>query len=460
MHSKVAPEELVIESGDSLQKNLPAFFVSKVLLIGAAFLSAITLAFFLENLLIYWAIFLLVVFFSCALKINSQIVFAFALWVFLPTEYITQNPLQGYLNPSSAIFLIFLLRTRTVPTRADSLYLLVFAVFLVMATLASSDLQRSSAWSLQTLLLVYGLSCLGKLSKQLSRESVFLGIALVTYSVCGLAFAELLTSSSLVYDGRFLPTFWESWRWQNYSIYRVTTTIGHPLANGLFFSSAALLLFRQATQAKLRFFYFGSALLSTFAVFLSGSRSAILGLVAGLSIWLILEWRRIGSSTKAWLLLLAPTSLLIFVQSELFDRIFVRIGSGEGISSQTYREDLLLWAGYFSSNFFLTGSGPGVSGDLWLSYGNLNPLENGFMQLWASLGLVPTILISLATVIFIYRQTRIRPSVAVSCIPSFIYLPLTNFVDASSSYLIFIAMMVVLSSANSQYPMKNHDGSV
>lgn len=425
-----------------------------LLVIGLSFVIATLESLTIQTPELYWSILAFTLAFSCFLKIGYQFLIALALWAYLPTEYISQDPLQTYLNPSSLLFIVILLRCKSQLSGYQLVSAVVLACYLIFTSLFSVDPLRSFAWSFQFLLLFYSFFFASKVADKVGKNLLIVGFSTVTISLLLLAFLEFLTSSNLLYNGNLLPQFEEAWRWQNFSIYRVTTTLGHPLNNGMFFATASLFFLRVAILEASKIYFYSLATLCIASVFLSGSRSAILAFLIGAFVWLILDWRKTKISTRVWLIMLAPTFILSFMQTQIYERIFVRIDSGEGLSSQLYRQDLLQWAGLFSKNFIFGGSGPGTSGNIWLAYGNVTPLENGFFQLWVSLGLIPTMLLLLGLLAFVLFGIRRQIAPFVTLIPALIYLPLTNFIDAVSSYMIAIILFVVVSAASRNVEVK------
>jgi O-antigen ligase len=187
------------------------------------------------------------------------------------------------------------------------------------------------------------------------------------------------------------------------------------------------------------------ALICSLAVFLSASRSALATLVGGALLLFLFDWQKIASQVKLWLVLLTPTVFIIFAQSTIFTRLFSRNGSNEGIDSSVYRADLLQWTRYFTQDYFFQGTGPGTSDNIWPSFGTNNPLENGFFQLWVSLGLIPAVVCLCFVSVLLMRQMRNNLTSLLCLLPAIAYLPLTNFVDSCSSFMSLISIFIVIS---------------
>lgn len=267
------------------------------------------------------------------------------------------------------------------------------------------------------------------------------------------AIVEYFLRKPLFYSGSFLPEYSESYKWIYYSSFRIETTLGHPLNNGLFFSCLALACFVIWVRSALKFLAASASALSVFATIISGSRTASIAVAIGLCIGFILLWRQISDPKKASLLFISPLTVAIISQQNWFQNLLTRSQSSEGIASQNYRLDLLSWTAQFLNDYSVVGTGPGTSALQWTLLGNVYPLENGFFQLWVSLGLLATVIILVSGS---YVLLSGRPAYSwIVFLPIFLYIPTTNFVESSSSFIPFVGIISILVNILCGSPDKN-----
>ena len=421
-----------------------------LLMVSIGFFASAILALNIQNNLVYWAA---VCVFAIAFSFNNAsdlLLLAISFWAFLPTEYISSNPVQTFVNPSSILFLLLLFKIKAKLSVRSTTFLATIGFLFALVSLNSINPLRSAAWSFQFLLFLYLVYCSRNHLRKFNANYVVESFGLIGLLLSGLAIAESALSRALVYNGSLLPQFEDAYKWTNYSIFRVSTTLGHPLNNGLFFACISLLFILRIVYGRGRILDWLVVTFGTVGVFLSGSRSAIIALGAGIVILVVTNFYKFRSSLKVGLLVVGPTAIFLFAQSPWFQTIFTRLESGEGISSQRYREDLFQWLGYFFEEFTFLGSGPGTSGYVWGAIGNTAPLENGLLQLWVSLGFIAALTLTAAASLAFIRFAR-KDLHYLTLIPLCVYTPLTNFVDDSSNFFVFasiIVMLVSLSSTN------------
>ena len=429
--------------GNTKSPNVWSDFGLLAILISIAY--SMVLALTLESLTLYWILVAGLIATSFFLSSTSVLVMALSIWAFLPTEYISLNPFQNFLNPASLLLLVLLVKTNAkVKGKSLAVFFLFFG-YLMVATLYSIDPVRSAAWSFQVTLLLYVAFSSYEIVKSINPETVLKALAIVCSFLFIVAVLEYLRSKSLIYNGSFFPDYYESWKWEYFSVFRIRTTLGHPLNNGLFFAVAALIFLRSGVVKGSSRIFVVLVLICAVAVFLSASRSALATLAGSAILLFLFDWRKVAFQVKLWLVLLTPTVFTIFAQSTFFTRIFSRNGSNEGVESSLYRSDLLQWSRYFTQDYFFQGVGPGASDKIWPTFGSNNPLENGFFQLWVSLGLIPTVVCLCFVTALLVRQLKTNLTSLLCLMPAIAYLPLTNFMDSCSSFMSFISLFIVIS---------------
>jgi len=193
---------------------------------------------------------------------------------------------------------------------------------------------------------------------------------------------------------------------QHWSVYRVTTLLGHPLMNGTFFAmTACLALFTALKKDAARTVATSTFVLASIAAALSGSRSGVYALVVGLVVGLvILLWsRRVSGTTKTVATALALFAALAIPNLPIFA---ARAGSAEAAASSVYRSSVLrLTKRLFVSHPFF-GGGPGTSAILANRAGASLPLESGILGSLVSLGLVGCVGVGLFLLVLALSAAR------------------------------------------------------
>jgi hypothetical protein len=389
---------------------------------------------------IYWPAVGIVVILSLISKLESIWIFSFAFWVFYPSEYITVDPLLNFFSPSSILLVILSVRTPKKQTFRGSFLFGALAILLLISSSSSVGPLRSLGWAFQLLTVAWLLTYQRKEVGTHLKFRMTRVIAWCSISVGVLGGLEYLLRRTLIYTGSVFPAYTEAYKWVFFSTFRIQTTLGHPLNNGLFFSTCALICFIGWVQLEKHQILFVAFILCSISTLLSGSRTAVLALLGGTLLVLVLMWGQLKPSQRTLFFLVSPPSIILFTFSPIFQSLLSRNQSGEGIESQKYRADILNWVPYFLKTYTYRGSGPATSGQVWSQIGNGAPLENGILQMWVSLGLFLTVFILLAGIWFLLRAFSDKSWIAL--LPSILYIPTTNFIEDSSSYLILIGLLV------------------
>lgn len=175
---------------------------------------------------------------------------------------------------------------------------------------------------------------------------------------------------------------------QHWALYRVTTTLGHPLLNGTFFAvTACVAAFSALRRDGARASAFCCFCLSALAAGLTGSRSGVYALVCGLGVGLLvmLVSGRASLANKLLGIALGTAALLVL---PALPTIAGRASSAEGIASGLYRDQVVQLAGklFLAQPWF--GYGPGTSIIATARSGAKLPLENSVLGSLVSLGVV------------------------------------------------------------------------
>jgi hypothetical protein len=398
-----------------------------------------------ENRLIYGIILCVVLTCGLFVQVSNVLLIAMSIWAFLPISYISPDAIQSIFNLPTLLVLIYLFRTKQHLQPRGLLIVGVALVYLALSSLDSVNPLRSFGWIFQILVLLICFVSSQSGGSKLGRDFLLRGISYVSILIGILAVVEFALGHNFTFSGAILPSYADSSKWQETASLRVSTTLGHPLNNGLFFSTASLIVGKELLIGKIRPRYVVSFVLSLLGLLSSGSRAAAVALIAGLILVAISRWSKIQTGKRLALSISSPLVVFIIFVSPWMQSFLFRVDSAEGQSSGTYRLELLQWGDYFWQYFSTSGTGPGTSGTTWRLLGNTAPLENGLLQLWVSLGLISGLIFITALFVIAMRNFTWDVSPLAIFFPILIYIPTTNFLEDSSSYLAFFSMAVLLS---------------
>ncbi len=311
-----------------------------------------------------------------------------ALWLFalLPVGYITgvPNVVGRFWTPAAVVLLIWAVRVALGRGRRPFLRSLRWMVPLV-ALLIALGLQgvsttRSVNW---TLLLVVGVALPTALISAFDDRAT--STLLRSWFVLGIGLSLVAIIESIIGSNPLAAYYNFDQHW---SLYRVTTTLGHPLLNGTFFAiTACLAAFTMVRRGGPRGAAFGCFVLAAFAAALTGSRSGVYALVCGLGVGLLVMLVSGRTSLANKLLGVALGTVALLVLPAL-PTIAGRASSAEGVASGLYRDEVIRLAGkLFLANPWL-GYGPGTSAIATARAGATLPLENSVLGSLVSLGVV------------------------------------------------------------------------
>lgn len=436
----------VFKGAGSQARNESIDISSILVLIFSSIAVSAVLSLSIDSPITYWLVCFLVLAICTFLNVSQIMLLSFSFWVFLPIEYISNNPAQNFFNLPSLLLLVFLIRSRAKLSINEILFMGAVSAFLMAATFTSINQFRSVGWSFQLVLLLVVAISVSRAASRIDSKYLFAGIAVGTLLVSLLAIFEFAVGKTAVFDGQTLPAYEDSYKWINYSVFRITTTLGHPLNNGLFFGTIALLFIFKPGSMQKHLLIRAATVFSILGLLLSSSRTAILALLVGLVLFVALRWSSLGVGSKIWFTLLSPIIIFTAIQTPFLGNVFLRLESGEAISSQAYRFDLFQWLDYLLKEYLWIGSGPGTSGYVWSGIGNTAPLENGFIQLCISLGFVPAVVLLMLCFSLLIYVNRRRIAAFVPTIILLTYIPAMNFVDDSSGFFAFFSIAMVLIS--------------
>jgi polysaccharide biosynthesis protein PslJ len=329
-----------------------------------------------------------------------------SLWLFalLPVGYLLGVPnfVGRFYTPAVIVLLIWLVRLswhRGRPSFVRSLRWLVpvFAVLLVLSYIGLSP-SRSVNWLVVVAIAVALPAALVPAVDQ--RTSTTL---LRSWFVLGIALSLVAVIESLLQTNILSPYYSFDQHW---ALYRVSTTLGHPLMNGTFFSvTACLAAFAMTRVGAPRGSAFICFLACALAAGLTGSRSGVYALVSGLAVGLLvtLVSGRTSVANKFLGIVLGVVALIVL---PALPTIAGRAGSAEGAASSLYRDYVVRLAGRLFLQRPIVGYGPGNSSIATAQSGATLPLENSVLGTLVSGGVIGTAALLVLVVVVVIRVGR------------------------------------------------------
>lgn len=303
----------------------------------------------------------------------------------------------------------------------------------------------SLAWSAQFALLVLAagfavVTGQPQIRETLLRTWLWLGLLL---GLAGIAEAAIGANPlEPIYRAANSPLY------QAWSVYRITTTLGHPLMNGLFFAIAATMAVMVAADSSrprgTRRVAAACAGAAGVAVTLTVSRSAILGLIIGLIVGflVIVMSRTYRLGAKVALAIAGAVAAVAAWNSPL---IAARSASAEGSGSAQYRSQVLDQAAQAMSVDNYLGSGAATSAFRYQSIGATRIVENSWVQIPVSLGVVGAALVGLLLIGLLFAAARRRRPEAAAGLAAFIVVAAGfDVIDSNPTALALLGFLVVL----------------
>lgn len=236
--------------------------------------------------------------------------------------------------------------------------------------------------------------------ESLRRTWLWLGIALGAFAI-----VEFLLQGNPLYGDAYSKSFTQHW-----SVYRATTTLGHPLAGATFFAVTFAIAFGLWVRGgEGRRLAAGAALFSFVGGVLTGSRSALLamGVAGGVVIALMIAGRSDVARGRRGVLLVGLSGGL--VAGYFSPLIQQRTSSTEGVRSALDREAASAAAHYLANIHDWLGAGPGASlSAARLSLRHAPILESAYYQLIVSVGVPGLIFITWLIAALLWATLRQR----------------------------------------------------
>lgn len=398
--------------------------------------------------------------------------FALVVYALMPVTYIAPNSIFTILSPAWFVMAWWAMREwREASCRhsafgadafsrlASSIIILLIA-WLLIKVVWSESMQHALAWSaaFALLVLVPLLTAMDEPTvSRLKSTWVFLGALLTVFGA-----VEYLLESNPVYGSLYLSgpfpieQYWNS--------YRITTSLGHPLWNSLFFAIAAAMgVGKYAETGRYRWLLLGA--MSIAGIFLTVSRGGVVAAAIAIVVVALArgvaapsvrnvdaapEGQSIGSrriSRMIAISLVGVVGVSAVVQSATYAE---RSSSSNGIASYDARVDLLSLGFELSRQYRHLGAGAGNSNLAVVDANQTAVVENSYLQLLISLG-VPGLLLFLALIILAVVAAFRCGSMAVGggLIAYAVAIGGFNWLEASRAGLLLFGMLLLMSFSES-----------
>jgi hypothetical protein len=381
------------------------------------------------------------------LPVDTLPLLALCCFVLLP---VNDLPMPSFFRGASlgVVVLIVWLWRRKQPKQSLPRSTLISASLLVCYLLATTaftiEIARSLVWTsafiASVLLPVFAGGFTDLEARRLIKGLIALGVGLSCFAIVEYLLHHNPIFGTLYTKGPF-PVI-EHWK-----TYRVTTTLGHPLYNAMFFAAAAAAAFPTYLDTR-RTAYLGAFILTLIGLFLTGSRGALYLTPAVIVFVVIFQLRDRDKPVRS----LGRIALLVAVGIAIAGALYaqtvgVRASSGEARSSTEARyRDIGVSLSTASHTHYL-GSGPGTSNsakDEGTESVNTSSLviENSYLQILVSIG-IPGLLL-----IIVFFGSIIREGVkrfqlpAVAALTSVVLVMSTfNFAEGDRPGLVLLGLL-------------------
>ncbi|GAB2570995.1 O-antigen ligase family protein [Microlunatus antarcticus] len=377
-----------------------------------------------------------------------------ALWLFalLPVGYLVGVPnfVGRFYSPAVVVLLIWLVRlsfTRGRPSFFRSLRWLVpvFAVLLGLSYIGLSP-SRSVNW---LIVVAIAVALPAALAPAIDRRTST--TLLQAWFVLGIGLSLVAVIESLLQTNPLSPYYSFDQHW---ALYRVSTTLGHPLMNGTFFSVTACLaaftMTRVGAPRGTAFICFAACAL---AAGLTGSRSGVYALVAGLAVGLLVTLVS-GRTSIANKLLGIVLGVVALVVLPALPTIAGRAGSAEGAASSLYRDYVVRLAGRLFLERPIVGYGPGNSAIATAQSGAVLPLENSVLGTLVSGGVIGTAALLVLVAVVVVRVVRTGRADGIAAIAAYVVagaaFPLW---ESNPAALIAVGLVVIATRTSADAPV-------
>jgi polysaccharide biosynthesis protein PslJ len=284
---------------------------------------------------------------------------ALAACVLLPTSYLRVNTYHGALSPALGVMIVLLIRATAEGVRfrrgPHLLPLVLLSLWIISRALGSPIRTTSMTWSLSFIVLVTvpALVLPGWPIAQRRVEQWWLALGALL-GIYGLV--ELALHANPIFGSFYASALGAT---PAGNVYRITTTLGDPLLNGVFFSLASLIGIGRILHRPARWEVAATAL-SIAGLFATSSRGAALALGVGLVIVLAVT---LGSPkvTRTRQTIVTATLLIIAIGAGGGAYLSQRASSSEAAASTSVRLETYQAGETLVRQYWPLGAGPGLT---------------------------------------------------------------------------------------------------
>lgn len=347
-----------------------------------------------------------------------------------------------------AVFAVWLLRRSQRPqrpfARATRLSGYLLVCYLLFTTAFTISLARSAVWTFAFIASVLVPVFVGGFTDR-EANRVIKGLIVLAAGLSCFAIVEYMLHSNPIlghlYTEAPFPVI-EHWK-----TYRVTTTLGHPLYNAMFFAAAAAAAFAVYFETR-RTGYLGAFILILIGLFLTGSRGALYLTPAVIVFIIIFQIKAkglaVGNFGRLALLVGVGLSIAGFLYTQT---VGARASTGEAQSSTSARyRDVGVSLSAAGRSHFL-GSGPGTSNSAKNESAesvstNSLVIENSYLQLLVSIG-IPGLLLVIVLFGSVVREgvRRSRLPAAGAFLSAVLVISTFNFAEGDRPGLILLGLL-------------------
>jgi hypothetical protein len=373
------------------------------------------------------------------------------LFALIPTQYLPLDTMNAAWSPSLIAVAVLTLRAaiagRSIAHGLHAAVVVAASAWVALATILSVNRGVSIAWGINFLALTMIPAMLlptwPKAREHVEKAWISLGGILGIYGVF-----EYFLGANVVYDS--LYQYGATQLQQTWNVYRITTSLGHPLLNGTFFAISCLLGCGAILRGGRRWTIIATTASAT-GLLLSASRGAAVALAVGITLLVggaLLKRKEIATDKRAVGAIVAAAVLIgIFASGPLGDRA----ESGEAASSTITRLASISAGQQLAEHYLPLGAGPGLADTLKRQMTVGDPrrgIESSWLQVVISLGLPGTFLLAVMLLLPAMASWVARPGPAASLIAYVVAIASYNLIEATRPALLMVGLLLGLTIQN------------
>lgn len=379
----------------------------------------------------------------CLMPVDWLPALALASFVLVPVLHLPLDSLNGAINPGIGIVFVWAIRLASgrgqVTFGAEVVPLGLLLLWVVWSTLYSARPETSLLWTVNFVVLV-GLLGLLLPGQPVARELLLrtwlaLGVSLGAYAVL-----ELLVQANPILDWLYRSTGSLEQTWE---VYRVTTTLGHPLVNGTFFAIAVVIALSRVLRTPSRGFVVAT-LCCLGGLVGTASRGAVLAAGVGVLLLLLGPMVRRGSEISRRALIPVVIVLVVAVCGA-YMYLGARASGDEASGSTMVRQATYELGLEIAEDHWPWGAGPGIADNLKreaFAGDQDRGIESSYLQIAISLGLPGLMLLGFAALTAIARAIRRQPEIAAALVAYFVSVAFFNLIEAHRPALLLLGVLM------------------